>query len=60
MADVLGDDTLFEGFCLTFYNTGIWLGALINAMLLSWMMVSSMGMADAYYVQNIIDIIFGV
>lgn len=38
----------------------IWLGALINAMLLSWMMVSSMGMADAYYGQNIIDIIFGV
>jgi hypothetical protein len=38
----------------------IWLGALINAMLLSWMMVSSMGMADAYYGQNIISVIFGV
>lgn len=37
----------------------VWLGAAINAVLLSWTLVSSAGIADAYYGQNIISVIFG-
>jgi hypothetical protein len=38
----------------------VWLGALINAMLLAWILVCSAGMADAYYGQNLLDIFFGI
>ena len=38
----------------------LWLGALINALLLSWTLVCGAGMADSYYGQNLISIIFGV
>ena len=38
----------------------IWLGAFINACLLSWSLVSSAGIADNYYGQGFISILFGV
>lgn len=41
-------------------TNSIWLGAFINAMLLAWSLVCSTGIADQYFGQNIISIIFGV
>ena len=38
----------------------IWLGAFLNACLLTWTLVSSAGIADGYYGQGILSIIFGV
>lgn len=37
----------------------VWLGATINSMLLAWTLVCGAGIADKYYGQNIISIIFG-
>ena len=39
---------------------GLWLGALGNACLLAWSLVSSAGMADSYYGQGILSVLFGV
>lgn len=41
-------------------TNSIWLGACINSMLLSWTLVCSAGIADKYYGQNLIAILFGV
>ena len=40
-------------------TNSVWLGAFINAMLLSWTLVCSAGIADKYYGQSIIAILFG-
>lgn len=39
---------------------GLWLGAFVNASLLAWSLVSSAGIADGYYGQNWISVLFGV
>ena len=41
-------------------TNSIWLGAFVNATLLSWTLFCSAGIADYYYGQNIISVIFGV
>lgn len=41
-------------------TNSVWLGACINAILLAWSLVSSAGIADQYYGQGIISILFGV
>lgn len=41
-------------------TNSVWLGAFINAVLLAWTLVSSAGIADNYYGQGIISILFGV
>jgi len=41
-------------------TNSIWLGAFINSMLLSWSVLSAFGIADNYFGQNIINVIFGV
>ena len=38
----------------------VWLGAFLNAALLAWSLVCSAGIADKYYGQGIISILFGV
>ena len=37
----------------------VWLGATINSLFLAWTLVCSAGIADKYYGQNIISVIFG-
>ena len=40
-------------------TNSVWLGATINSLLLAWTLVCSAGIADKYYGQNIISILFG-
>lgn len=40
-------------------TNSVWLGSFINAMLLSWTLVCSAGIADIYYGQSIFSIFFG-
>ena len=41
-------------------TNSVWLGAFLNAVLLAWSLVSSAGIADKYYGQGIISLLFGV
>jgi hypothetical protein len=38
----------------------VWLGALVNAALVSWLMVCKSGCGDGYYAQNILSVLFGM
>ena len=40
-------------------TNSVWLGSFVNAMLLSWTLVCSAGIADIYYGQSIFAILFG-
>lgn len=41
-------------------TNSVWLGAFLNASLLAWSLVCSAGIADNYYGQGIISLLFGV
>jgi acetyl esterase/lipase len=41
-------------------TNSVWLGSFVDALLLSWLMVSKSGIGDSYYGQNIISILFNV
>ena len=41
-------------------TNNVWIGAIINSMLLAWSLVCSAGIADEYYGQNLISVLFNV
>ena len=41
-------------------TNSVWLGALLNSMLLAWTLTCSAGVADKYYGQSFLSILFGV
>ena len=41
-------------------TNSVWLGALLNSMLLAWTLTCSAGIADKYYGQSFLSILFGV
>lgn len=41
-------------------TNNVWIGAIINSILLAWTLVCSAGIADKYYGQNLISVLFNV
>ena len=41
-------------------TNNVWIGAIINSILLAWSLVCSAGIADKYYGQNLISVLFNV